>query len=71
MKKTFKFEIDCANCAQKVEDAANKIEGVISCSVNYIGERLTLEAEDDEFDKVLAKVKKAAKRVEPDCEIYE
>ncbi len=70
MKKTFKLEdLDCALCAAKIEDAIRKIEGVRFVSVNFIGQKLTLEADDVIFDEVLKKAVKAAKKAEPDCRI--
>lgn len=70
MKKTFKLEeLDCAVCAQKMEDAVAKLEGVKSVSVSYIAQKLTLEAEDAAFDDVLKKAVKAIRRVEPDCRV--
>ena len=49
MKRTFKFEIDCANCAAKVESAINKIDGVNQARVNFMTKKLILDAEDDKF----------------------
>ncbi|MBQ9590399.1 MAG: cation transporter [Butyrivibrio sp.] len=69
MKKTFKCEVDCANCAAKMEDAIKKIEGVVNARVNFMTQKLILEAEDDMFDEILDKAIKACKKVEPDCEI--
>ncbi len=70
MRKVFKLdEIDCANCARKLEDAIKKVDGVQGASVNFMMQKLTLEAADDAFDDVLARVVKVAARVEPDCEI--
>lgn len=70
MKKRFELdEIDCANCAQKLEDAIKKVDGVKSVSVNFMTQKLTLEADDSEFDDVLDRVVKLAADVEPDCEI--
>ena len=69
MTKTLKIDVDCANCAQKVEDAINKLKEVNSCTVNFIAGKITIDADD--FDAALKKAKKAAKRVEPDCEITE
>ena len=69
MKKTFKCEVDCANCAAKMEDAIKKIEGVGNARVNFMTQKLILEAEDDMFDEILDKAIKACKKVEPDCEI--
>ncbi len=68
MKKVFRIEnIDCANCAAKLERRILKVDGVIKASVNFIAQRLTLEAEDERFDKVLEEVTKTAKKTEPDC----
>lgn len=70
MKKIFKIEdLDCANCAAKMEAAIAKVDGVESVSVNFFTQKLTLEAADDAFDDVLKKVVKTAKKVEPDCTI--
>jgi copper chaperone CopZ len=69
MKKTFKCEVDCANCAAKMEEAIKKIDGVVSARVNFMTQKLVLEAADDVFDKVLGDAVKACKKVEPDCEI--
>ena len=70
MKKRFKLdEIDCANCARKLEDAIKKVDGVKSASVNFMTQKLMLEADDSEFNDVLDRVVKLAADVEPDCEI--
>ncbi|OUO21747.1 cation transporter [Collinsella sp. An307] len=70
MRKSFKLdEIDCANCAQKLEDALNKIDGVESARVNFLTQKLTLTAADDAFDEVLEKVVALTSKIEPDCEI--
>ena len=69
MKKTYKCEVDCANCAAKMEDAIKKLEGVVDARVNFMTQKLTLEAVDDVYDKVLKEAVKACKKVEPDCEI--
>ena len=70
MRKTFKLdEIDCANCARKLEDAINGLEGVESASVNFMTQKLTLSASDSIFDKVLDRVVKLTADLEPDCEI--
>ena len=68
MKKKFNIEVDCANCARKVEDAINKVEGV-TANVTFMQQKLTVEAPDDQFDALMAEVVKAAKKAEPDCEI--
>lgn len=70
MRKIFKLEdLDCANCAQKMEDAVKKLEGVTYASVNFMAQKLTLEADDEIFDEVLKKTVKAIKKVEPDCTV--
>ena len=69
MKKTFKCEVDCANCAAKMEEAVKKIDGVINARVNFMTQKFILEAEDSVFDSVLDAAIKACKKVEPDCEI--
>ena len=69
MKKTYKCEVDCANCAAKMEEAVKKIEGVIAARVNFMTQKFMIEANDDVFDSVLDQAVKACKKVEPDCEI--
>lgn len=70
MRKSFKLvDLDCANCAQKMEDAARKVDGVQAVSVNFMLQKLTLEADDARFEEVLRQVVKVMKRVEPDCEV--
>ena len=70
MKKVFKLvDLDCANCAAKMEDAIKKIDGVKSASVSFMTQKLTLETDDERFDDILKIVVKTCKRVEPDCEI--
>ena len=66
MKKKFKCEIDCANCAAAVEDAVKKIDGVIDAKVNFMMQKFTLEAEDDRFDAILEEAVKVGKKIEPD-----
>ena len=70
MRKSFKLdEIDCANCARELQDELAKIEGVKSVSVNFMTQKLTLEAADAEFDDVLQRVIDYTEEAEPDCEI--
>lgn len=70
MRKVFKMEdLDCANCAAKMEDAIRRIEGVESVSVSYITQRLTLVAGDDKFDDIVRQAQKVCRRIEPDCRI--
>ena len=70
MRKSFKLdEIDCANCARKLQDELAALDGVDAVSVNFLTQKLTLSAADDCFDAVLERVVALAARVEPDCEI--
>ena len=70
MKKKFKLiDLDCANCAAKMEDAINKIEGVNKATVSFMTQKLIIEADDDKFEEIMKKVKNEIKKVEPDCEI--
>lgn len=70
MRKSYKLdEIDCANCANKLQDAVAKLDGVESVSVNFMTQKLTLTAADDAFDDVLERVVKLTAEIEPDCEI--
>nr|WP_312643279.1 cation transporter [Hydrogenoanaerobacterium sp.] len=67
MKKTIKLQdLDCANCAAKIENAISKLEGVISCKVNFMGQKMILEAPDEKFDEVLTQAKKTANKIEAD-----
>lgn len=70
MKKTYAIEVDCANCANLMEDAARKTEGVASATVNFMTQKMVVEfAEGTDPKKVMRDVLKACKKVEPDCEI--
>ncbi len=69
MKKTFKIEVDCANCAAKVEDAVNKIEGVEKAVVNFMTQKMTIEAPAEMMDEIVKKAEKAGKKVDDDFEI--
>ena len=69
MKKTYAIEVDCANCANLMEEAAGKTEGVASAVVNFMTQKLTLEADEAEFDEVLDRVVEFTADAEPDCEI--
>ena len=71
MKKTYKIEVDCANCAGKMEVAAGKTEGVASASVNFMTQKMTVEfCEGADVAAVMKSVLKNCKKVESDCEIY-
>ncbi|MBQ9383190.1 MAG: cation transporter [Ruminiclostridium sp.] len=70
MKKKYKLQdLDCANCAAKMEEAIKKIPGVNDASVNFMMQKMTIDADDDKFDGVMEQVKAACKKVEPDCVI--
>lgn len=70
MKKKFKLvDLDCANCAAKMEGAIKKIGGVNDATVSFLTQKLTLDAEDARFEAVLDEVVRVCKKVEPDCQI--
>ena len=69
MKKKFKCEIDCANCAAKVEDAIRKIDGVTDVKVNFMMQKFTLEADDARFDAILEEAVNVGKKIEPDFSV--
>lgn len=71
MKKTYKIEVDCANCALKMEEAAKKVEGVQDAAVSFMAQKMKVEfAEGAEEAAVMTQVIKACKKVESDCEIF-
>ena len=70
MKKVFKLEdLDCANCAAKMERTIAKIDGVVAASVNFMTQRMTIEADDARFDEIMKEAAKVIKKIEPDCRI--
>lgn len=70
MKKTYKMsDLDCANCAAKMETAISKISGVTSVSISFMTQKITIEADDSIFESILKEVQKIIKKVEPDCRI--
>ncbi|MCR5720154.1 MAG: cation transporter [Lachnospiraceae bacterium] len=71
MKKTYKIDVDCAACANKMEVAANKTEGVKECVVNFMALKMKVEFEEGaDVDKVMEAVRANCKKVEDDCEIF-
>ena len=70
MKKTFRIEVDCANCAAKMEHAANTVAGVAKATVSFMTQKMVVEAPDEGFDALMKQVVKACRKIEPDCEIY-
>jgi len=70
MKKKFALEdLDCAHCAAKMEEGIKKIPGVIDASVNFIMQKMTIEAPDDQFEAIMDEVVKVCNKIEPDCKI--
>lgn len=69
MQKKFNIEVDCANCAAKIENALNKMEGVNRASVSFMTQKLVLDADDERFSDILKDAVKMAKKIEPDFEI--
>ncbi len=71
MKKTYKIEVDCANCANKMEEAAKKTPGVKDAVVNFMTLKMNVEFEDgQDIKEVMANVRNNCKKVEDECEIY-
>ena len=71
MKKTYRIDVDCANCANKMEDAARKTDGVADCTVNFMTLKMHVEFADGHDPKtVMEQVRRNCKKVEDDCEIF-
>ena len=71
MKKSYKIEVDCANCANKMEDAAKKTDGVKDCTVNFMALKMNVEFEEGaDVKAVMKNVLANCKKVEDDCEIF-
>ncbi|MDE7312681.1 MAG: cation transporter [Eubacterium sp.] len=70
MKKKFKLQdLDCANCAAKMEDAIKKLPGVHDASVSFMTQKMMVDAEDAQFDDIMKQVVDVCAKVEPDCKI--
>ena len=70
MKKTFSIEVDCANCANLMEEATAKTEGVLSANINFMMQKLTVEfADDADVKAIMKQVLKNCKKIESDCDI--
>ena len=70
MKKKFNLiDLDCANCAAKMENAASKIEGVNSVNFSFMTQKMTLDADEKRFDEILNEIIRVCKKVEPECTI--
>ncbi len=71
MKKRFNLsDLDCANCAAKMENAIRKIDGVSSASVNFMTQKMTVDADDARFDEIMQQVLAICRKVEPECVIH-
>ena len=70
MKKVFKmYDLDCANCAAKMENEIRKIDGVISVNISFLSQKMTLEADDVRFDEIAKLAAKACKKIDDECEV--
>ena len=70
MRKRYKLvDLDCAHCAGLMEEAINKLPGVKKATINFLAQKLTVEAEDENFDDIMKEVVKACHKIEPDCTI--
>ena len=71
MKKTYRIEVDCANCANKMEEAARKVPDIADVTVNFMAQKMIVDfAENADASAVMKQVVSACKKVEDDCEIY-
>lgn len=71
MKKTYQIEVDCAVCASRCAEAINRLDGVISCKINYIMQEMEFHAADTGYDEILSNAIKVARRIEPDFEVID
>ena len=70
MKKTYKMiDLECANCAQKMENAIKKLDGVTDATVSFLTQKLTIDADESRLDEIMQQVVKCVKKVEPDCQV--
>jgi copper chaperone CopZ len=70
MTKTYKLQdLDCANCARKMEDAIHKLEGVTEVHVNFLTQKMILTADDARFEEIVREAVKCVRRVDPDCQV--
>lgn len=70
MKKVIAMEdLDCANCAAKMEQNIRKLDGVVSCNVNFLLQRMTLEISEEKADETLKQIKNTVRKIEPDCRL--
>ena len=71
MKKVYKIDVDCAVCANKIEEALKKMEGVNSVSVNFMTQKMIIDIDDQNFEETFLRAKKMAKKIEPDFRVIE
>ena len=70
MKKKFKLQdLDCANCAAKMEESIKKIDGVNDAVVSFMTQKMTVDADDERFDEIMDEVVRVCAKVEPDCKV--
>ena len=70
MKKRFQLtDLDCANCARKMEDAIKKIDGVNDANVSFLTQKMMVDADDARFDAIVEECARVCRKIEPDCEI--
>ncbi len=70
MEKTYRIEgLDCANCARKMEEALNALDGIASAKVNFLLQKVILQYDADDEKEVIKQVKKTCRKIEPDCEL--
>ena len=70
MKKVYRMEnLDCANCARKMEDAIQKLDGVESVNINFLTQKMILTADEEKLQEIAEKAAKLCRRVEPDCRV--
>ncbi|MGI5966234.1 cation transporter [Anaerotruncus rubiinfantis] len=70
MKKHFKLQdLDCANCAAKMENAVKKLDGVNDVAISFMTQKMTIDADDARFDEIMREVVKTCRKIEPDCTI--
>lgn len=71
MKKKFKLtDLDCANCAAKMETAIKKLDGVSDVSISFLMQKMTIDAEEEHFDEIMKKVVEVCRKVDPECVIH-
>ena len=70
MEKSFRLiDLDCANCAAKMERGINKIKGVNKCTINFMMQKMVIDINDDIFESIMDEVEKVIKKIEPDCKV--